>query len=65
MKVDISDETYMQIKKYLDSHKHYKKVLTLEDMINSILNIGWYAYRNDGINGSIHPKPGGDFGIHC
>jgi len=30
-----------------------------------MVNIGWYAYQNDGIEGSIHPEKGGDFGVHC
>lgn len=64
-KVKISDEKYAEIKKYLEGHMYYKDEYTIDEFINSILSMGWYAYRNDGFDGSAHPKKGGDFGINC
>ena len=65
MQVEISDSTYNAIRRYLNGHKFYKEDFTIDEFIDSILSMGWFAYQNDGFDGSAHPKKGGDFGIHC
>lgn len=65
MNVEVSDSTYNEIKKHLKGHKFYREDFTIDEYIDSILAMGWYAYCNDGFDGSAHPKKGGDFGIHC
>jgi len=65
MQVEISDETYNEIKKWLDNHIYYKHKFTIEEIINTMVNLGWWAYKRDGFDGSVHPKKDGDFGIHC
>ena len=64
-KVKISDEKYAEIKKYLEGHMYYKDDFTIDEFIDSIVSMGWFAYTHDGFDGSAHPKKGGDFGINC
>ena len=63
--VEVSDSTYDEIKKYLEGHKFYRKEYTIDEYIDCILAMGWFAYRNDGFDGSAHPQKPGDFGINC
>jgi hypothetical protein len=60
----ISEELYAEIKKWKEGHPGYKDY-DLDQVFESFLNIGFYAYRRDGFDGSVHLKEGGDFGILC
>lgn len=63
MKVEIPNETYNKIKKFVEGNTFYKDRFTIDEMINCIINIGWYAYKNDGFDGSVHPDTDGSFTI--
>jgi hypothetical protein len=63
-KITISEETYAKIKKWKEKHSGYKDD-SIDEVFESFLNIGFYAYINDGFDGSVHLKEGGDFGINC
>ena len=62
--VNISKETYEKVVKSVEAHTYYGE-WPIEDIIESLINLGLYAKAGDGFDGSVHFKKGGDFGINC
>jgi hypothetical protein len=60
----ISEELHAEIKKWKEGHSEYKDY-DLDQVFESFINIGFYAYLRDGApSGSIHLRKGGDFDIN-